>query len=180
MPRRAAPADDSTMLHVRVVSPADLTAGVVDLLAANPGVDNLVVLPGVVRKPAGDAVQFDLSGLAANAVLGQLRGLQADHLGPIVIESVDAAIGAGQRGQPGGASGHGASGHGASDHRASDRGASDHRASYHGETAPVWDLVESKIAADSVYAPSFFILLALAGLIGAASRCWRGSSASCR
>jgi uncharacterized hydrophobic protein (TIGR00271 family) len=134
------------MLHVRVASPAELTAGIVDQLAASPGVVNLVILPGAVQ-PAGDAVQFDLSRAAANPVLGQLRDLQGRQLGPIIVESVDAVIGAGQEEAAG---------------REAYRGFR-----FRGETAPVWDMVESRIAAGSVYAPSFYILLALAGLIGA-------------
>jgi len=35
------------------------------------------------------------------------------------------------------------------------------------DIAPVWDVVEAKIRSDAVYAPSFYILLAIAGLIGA-------------
>jgi uncharacterized hydrophobic protein (TIGR00271 family) len=35
------------------------------------------------------------------------------------------------------------------------------------DLAPVWDLVEARIRSDAVYAPSFYILLAIAGLIGA-------------
>jgi uncharacterized hydrophobic protein (TIGR00271 family) len=145
------------MLHVRVASPADLTSGLVDLLTASPGVVNLVVLAGAARQPAGDAVQFDLNTAAANPVLARLRDLQAEQLGPIVIESVDAVIGSSQPGHP-----HPGLAPAGSRLKAALRGAS-----YHGETAPTWDLVESKIAADSVYAPSFFILLALAALIGA-------------
>ena len=60
---------------------------------------------------------------------------------------MDATIGAGELDRP---------------HRDADRGRT-----FQGETAPVWDLVESKVAADSVYAPSWYILLALAGVIGA-------------
>jgi uncharacterized hydrophobic protein (TIGR00271 family) len=135
------------MLHVRVVSPADLTAGVVGLLAADPAVINLVVLTGAVVGQASDAVQFDLARAGANPVLRRLRDLQAEQLGPIVIEEAAAVIGAGQPARP---------------HLAARR-----RGTYHGETAPVWDLVESKIAADSTYAPSFYVLLILAGLIGA-------------
>ncbi|HEX3489989.1 MAG TPA: DUF389 domain-containing protein [Streptosporangiaceae bacterium] len=135
------------MLHVRVASPANQTAQVVSLLADSPGVVNLVVLPGAAREPAGDAVQFDLSTASANAVLRQLRALRPPGAGPIAIEAVDAAIGAGDLDRPR----HDGGGGGI----------------FQGETAPVWDLVESKIAADSVYAPSWYILLALAGVIGA-------------
>jgi uncharacterized hydrophobic protein (TIGR00271 family) len=135
------------MLHVRVASPADQTTQIVSLLAESPGVVNLVVLPGAAREPAGDAVQFDLSIASANSVLRQLRGLRPDEAGPIAIEAVDATIGAGQLDRP---------------HRHADGGRT-----FQGETAPVWDLVESKVAAESVYAPSWYILLALAGVIGA-------------
>ena len=135
------------MLHVRVASPADQTTQIVSLLADSPGVVNLVVLPGAAREPAGDAVQFDLSTASANSVLRQLRGLRPDEVGPIAIEAVDATIGAGQLDRP---------------HRHADGGRT-----FQGETAPVWDLVESKVAAESVYAPSWYILLALAGVIGA-------------
>ena len=140
------------MLHVRVASPAPLTAGVLSLLAASPGVINLVMLPGAAREPAGDAIQFDLSSSTANPVLRRLRELQpartggpappGHQLGPIAVQAVDAEIGAGDLDRP-------------------------HRGYYHGDTEPVWDLVESRISSGAVYAPSFFMLLALAGLIGA-------------
>jgi uncharacterized hydrophobic protein (TIGR00271 family) len=137
---------DATMLHVRVASPADQTPEIVSLLASHPGVANLVVLPGAVREPAGDAVQFDLSTATANPVLRRLRAMRAADAGPIAIESVDATVGAGRFDRP----------------RAARRGRT-----FQDETAPVWDLVESRIAADSVYAPSFYVLLTLAGVIGA-------------
>jgi uncharacterized hydrophobic protein (TIGR00271 family) len=35
------------------------------------------------------------------------------------------------------------------------------------DRAPVWELVEARIRSDAVYAPSFYALLAIAGLIGA-------------
>jgi uncharacterized hydrophobic protein (TIGR00271 family) len=169
MSRPAPPADDATMLHVHVASPADLTSGLVDVLAVSPGVVNLIVLPGAARRPAGDAVQFDLTTAAANPVLARLRDLQPDHLGPIVINSVDAVIGSAQSGTPPAAqqSDQQSCQQSAPPPASSGRWAALRAASYHGETAPAWDLVEAKIAADSVYAPSFFTLLALAGLIGA-------------
>ncbi|HEY1621528.1 MAG TPA: DUF389 domain-containing protein [Streptosporangiaceae bacterium] len=128
------------MLHVRLASPPDLTPRVTGLLTGDPGVTNLVVLPGASREPAGDAVQFDLSTAAANPVLRDLRALGG--IAPVCMELVDATIGAPGFDRP-------------------------RRGSYHGETAPVWPLVESKIAAESVYPPSFFALLALAAMIGA-------------
>ena len=35
------------------------------------------------------------------------------------------------------------------------------------DVVPVWEVIEAKIRSDAVYAPSFYILLAIAGLIGA-------------
>ncbi len=35
------------------------------------------------------------------------------------------------------------------------------------DIAPVWEMVEARIRSDAVYTPSFYILLAIAGLIGA-------------
>ena len=53
------------MLHVRVVSPQDVTPRLVAALTAEPGVRNLVVLPGAASSPDGDAVQFDQIGRAS-------------------------------------------------------------------------------------------------------------------
>lgn len=47
------------MLHLRVIAPADQSSAVADLLAADPGVTHLVVLPGVARQPAGDYLTCD-------------------------------------------------------------------------------------------------------------------------
>ena len=68
--------------HVRVVSPPDLTEQLVDVLAADSGVANLVVLTGSAR-PDGDAVQFDVLARSANSVLQQLRAFRGDGSGKI-------------------------------------------------------------------------------------------------
>jgi hypothetical protein len=78
-------------LHVRMVSPPDLTELLTDALIADSGVTNLVVLTGSARRPDGDAVQFDVLARSANSVLGQVRALQGDRPSSIVIENVDAA-----------------------------------------------------------------------------------------
>jgi uncharacterized hydrophobic protein (TIGR00271 family) len=128
------------MLHIRVVSPADLTGALTDRLAAAPGVRNLIVQPGAARRPDGDAVQFDLREGAANPVFQALRELGLGHDSVICVEQVDATLAR----QASGA-------HGALRH----------------ETAPVWEMVEAVIREGENYAPSFYILLAVAGLIGA-------------
>jgi uncharacterized hydrophobic protein (TIGR00271 family) len=135
------------MLHVRVVSPPGTTEGLIERLAADPGIRNLVVLPGAARHPDGDAVQFDLLTRFANPVLQVLRA-HAGTVSSIVIENVDAAITApGDSGDPGHS-------------RAGGR-------PRFGELPPVWELVEANIDAGGQYPPSFFALLVIAGLIGA-------------
>ena len=130
------------MLHVRVVSPAARTESLTDLLAAAPGVHNLVVRAGAARRPPGDAVQFDVRDVAANPVLAALRDLGLDRDGVICVERVDATLTS-------------------SASRVADHGA------LRREKAPVWEMVEAVIREGEAYAPSFYILLAIAGLIGA-------------
>jgi uncharacterized hydrophobic protein (TIGR00271 family) len=130
------------MLHVRVVSPAAQTKSLTELLAAAPGVHNLVVRAGAARRPPGDAVQFDVRDAAANPVLAALRDLGLDHDSVICVERVDATLTS-------------------SAYRAADHGA------LRREKAPVWEMVEAVIHEGEAYAPSFYALLAIAGMIGA-------------
>jgi uncharacterized hydrophobic protein (TIGR00271 family) len=127
--------------HVRLVSAPDQTESLVGLLTADSGVANLVVLPGMARRPDGDAVQFDVQSQSANSVFRRLEAFGLDG-GAVGIRQVDATLG--EETTP------------ASKHFFVQR-----------DVAPVWDIVEAKIRSDAVYAPSFYILLIIAGLIGA-------------
>lgn len=130
------------MLHIRVVSPPATTGRLVDSLAEDSGVVNLVVLAGAASRPPGDAVQFDVMGSSANAVLARLRQFGIDSASSIIVEAVDAVIVDAPRTATWGRS-------------------------YHGERAPVWELIRARITEDATYAPSFFALLVFAALIGA-------------
>ena len=130
------------MLHVRVVSPPDRTTRLVAALAADPGVQNLVVLKGAARRPDGDAVQFDVLNHSANPVLRELRALDLDGAGSITVGEVDVAL----SGPPSPAA----------ERRYARR-----------ERVPVWEMVEAAIRAKASYPPSFYALLVIAGLIGA-------------
>ena len=130
------------MIHLRVVSPADLTEKTVALLAGDPGVLNLVVLPGRARNPDGDAIECDVVSGSANTVLPNLRRLQVDRRGSIVIEPVELAI-----------SGR------VADIETQQLGAL--------ANAPVWEEVEARIRAEGTYSPSFYLFLISAGIIGA-------------
>jgi hypothetical protein len=130
------------MIHLRVISPSDLTERTVSLLAGDPGVLNLVVLPGRARNPDGDAIECDVLSGTANTVLPSLRRLQVDRRGSIVIEPVELAI-----------SGR------VTDVETQQLGAL--------ANAPVWEEVEARIRADGTYSPSFYLFLIIAGIIGA-------------
>jgi uncharacterized hydrophobic protein (TIGR00271 family) len=128
--------------HVRLVSPPDQTKDLVGLLAADSGVSNLVVLPGAAQRPDGDAVQFDVRSGSANSVFRELKAFQAEHSGTAGVKQVDATLG-------------------------EERAAASKYFFVQRDVAPVWDIVEARIRSDAVYAPSFYVLLAIAGLIGA-------------
>jgi len=129
------------MLHVRVVSPGSRTGQLVETLSTLPGVQNLVVASGA-RRPEGDSVVFDVRDGAANPVFATLRELDLDRDGLIAVHRVDATL---------------------------DRSAAPARRTGYlaPETAPVWEMVEATIRSGAVYPPSFYILLTIAGLIGA-------------
>ena len=130
------------MLHVRVVSPQDLTPRLVSALTGEPGVRNLVVLPGAARRPDGDAVQFDLLNESANPVLRQLRRLHTGSRGSVTVGEVNVALDG-------------------------PRNATETRRYARRERIPVWAVVEGTIRANAAYPPSFYILLVAAGLIAA-------------
>ena len=130
------------MIHIRLVSPPDITAALVDRLASNAGVFDLIVLEGVARNPDGDAVQFDVINAVANGVLQDLRLRGVAERGSIVIEDVGAAL--------------------------SDRAtAAEARAPRALSLSPVWEQAEARIRSGGRYPPSWFGLLAIAGLIAA-------------
>lgn len=130
------------MIHLRLVSPPDVTDTLMLMLSAEPAVMNLTVLPGAVTNPDGDAVLFDVLHGAANDVIGRLRDLGLDQRGSIVLENVDTSISA------------------LADRIMSRRGRFD-------QFTPVWAEIESRIGLEGTFPPSWFALLVIAGLIGA-------------
>jgi uncharacterized hydrophobic protein (TIGR00271 family) len=130
------------VIHLRVVSPPDVTDTLMPMLRAEPAVLNLTVLPGVVSNPDGDAVQFDVVQSAANDVVGRLRALGVEQRGSIVLENVDTSISA------------------LADQVTARRGRFE-------QFTPVWPEIEARIRTDGTFPPSWFGLLVIAGLIGA-------------
>ncbi len=82
-----------SFLHVRVVSPADLSDQVETVLRDHRGVTNLVLLPGTVRQPSGDLIEADLARECVEGVVAQLRDLGIAQRGSITWRTIDTAIG---------------------------------------------------------------------------------------
>jgi uncharacterized hydrophobic protein (TIGR00271 family) len=133
---------DGPVIHLRVVSPPDVTTVMMPMLRTEPAVLNLTMLPGAVSNPDGDAVHFDVTHGAANEVIGALRDLGLEERGSIVMENVDTAISA------------------RADRAMIGRGKFQ-------QFTPVWAEVQSRIALEGSFPPSWFVLLVIAGLIGA-------------
>jgi len=130
------------VIHIRAVSPTDVTPRLVESLTANSGVVNLIVLPRVARNPDGDSLQFDVITAEANRVLGKLRSLGLDQRGSIVIENIDTSI---------------------SELAAQAERREPAKASF----SPIWEEAEARIRERGTYRPSWFVLLAIAGIIAA-------------
>jgi hypothetical protein len=130
------------VIHIRAVSPSDITPGLVVSLSSMPGVLNVIVLGGVARNPDGDALSFDVIAAEANEVLHEMRSLGVARRGSIIVEDVGVEL---------------------SD-RAIDAEAHSPRAL---RLSPVWEQAEARIRDGGRYPPSWFILLAIAGLIAA-------------
>jgi uncharacterized hydrophobic protein (TIGR00271 family) len=130
------------LIHLRSLSLADITPSFGESLGANGGVVNLVVLAGVARNPDGDSLQFDVITAEANRVLDELRRLELDRRGSIVIEDVDTSI---------------------SELAAQAERREPSKANY----SPIWEEAEARIRERGTYRPSWFALLAIAGIIGA-------------
>jgi uncharacterized hydrophobic protein (TIGR00271 family) len=130
------------VIHVRAVSPTDVTAGLVASLSCRSGVLNLIVHRGVARKPDGDAVEFDVINADASEVLHEMSTLGVAHRGSVVIGDVGIEL--------------------------SDRAKeAEERAPRVLRLSPVLEQAEARIHADGNYTPSWFVLLTIAGLIAA-------------
>jgi uncharacterized hydrophobic protein (TIGR00271 family) len=129
------------VIHVRLVSPPDVTVRLAPTLRADRGVRNLIVQEAAVHNPDGDAIQFDLLQGRANQVLGRLRQLGLDERGAICLEPVTVSI-------------------------PSPDQSTDTRQRFE-EFIPVWEEVDARIRGGARFPPSWFLLMIIAGLIAA-------------
>jgi uncharacterized hydrophobic protein (TIGR00271 family) len=80
------------VLHLRVISPAECTSELIDLLGGAGGVTNVVVLHGAAHRPKGDVVLFDVAREAANEIIERLKELGLAEEGSIAVERVDLSL----------------------------------------------------------------------------------------
>jgi uncharacterized hydrophobic protein (TIGR00271 family) len=80
------------MLHLRLITPADRTDDVVDLIEKTVGTTHLVVLPGAARNPAGDVVMCDVAREAGDELIGALRESGLDRTGSIAVETIELSL----------------------------------------------------------------------------------------
>ena len=130
------------MLHLRVMSPPELTRDVLRRLEDDHAVVNLVVMPGVCTGTAADLVQADLAREGANGVVADLRALGVDRAGSISLQQIEVSVGT-----------------------ASEQ--AEERAPGYGTDAAVWETVEARAREESALTPSFLVFVVLAALIAA-------------
>ncbi|WP_239075747.1 DUF389 domain-containing protein [Planosporangium flavigriseum] len=89
---RARREGEPATIHLRIISPRDRSPEVVSLLANDPAVAHLIVVPDAGRRPAGDVVLCDVVREGASTVLDGLRALGVDHTGAISMETVEVTL----------------------------------------------------------------------------------------
>lgn len=80
------------MVHLRIVAPADRSEKVVDLLEGSASTSNLILLPGVARKPDGDVILCDVAREDASVIVDDLREMGIPRDGSIAIEQIDSHL----------------------------------------------------------------------------------------
>ncbi|MFI1013642.1 DUF389 domain-containing protein [Streptomyces sp. NPDC020965] len=80
------------MLHLRLITPADRTAEVVDLVQSTVGTAHVAVVPGAARDPQGDLVMCDVAREAGDELISGLRALGIDDCGSIAVENIDLSL----------------------------------------------------------------------------------------
>lgn len=130
------------MLHLRLIVPADLVAGVVDGLRDRTGVAHLVHVPGATTVPPGELVLCDVVREAADEVVEWLQDQGVHHRGAIAVDPIETVV---------------------SDAAA----AAEVAAPGYGTDALVWEELESRARLEATLTPSFLVFIAVAAVIAA-------------
>jgi uncharacterized hydrophobic protein (TIGR00271 family) len=130
------------MLHLRIITPPDLTATVLQELTDNPGVTHITVERGAAAEPPGDLVSCEVVRASVNPLLRRLRSAGVADRGGITMTEPEAVISS-----------------------AADRAQAE-------ILTPeidtiVWEEVAARTSDDSTFSVSFGVLMVLAGIIAA-------------
>jgi uncharacterized hydrophobic protein (TIGR00271 family) len=130
------------MLHLRIITPPDLTATVLQQLADDPGVTHLTADRGAATEPAGDLVCCDVVRASVNPLLRRLTSAGVVARGGITMTELEAVIST-----------------------AADRAQAEILTPE--IDTVVWEEVSARTSDDSVFSLSFGLLMVLAGIIAA-------------
>jgi uncharacterized hydrophobic protein (TIGR00271 family) len=130
------------MLHLRIITPPQVTAAVLQELAEDPGVTHITVDRGAATEPPGDLVSCDVVRASVNPLLRRLRSAGVTERGGITMTELETVI----------------------------SGAAD-RAQAQILTPEidtiVWEEVAARTSDNSTFSVSFGLLMVLAGIIAA-------------
>jgi uncharacterized hydrophobic protein (TIGR00271 family) len=130
------------MLHLRIITPPDLTATVLQELVDDPGVTHITTDRGAGTQPPGDLVTCDVVRASVNPLLRRLRSAGVTQRGGITMTELETVIST-----------------------AADRAQAE-------TLTPeidtiVWEEVSARTSDDSAFSVSFGVLMVLAGIIAA-------------
>ena len=80
------------MLHLRIITPPELTAAVLQELTGDPGVTHITVNRGVATRPPGDLVGCDVVRASVNPLVRRLRAAGVTERGGISMTELEAVI----------------------------------------------------------------------------------------
>jgi uncharacterized hydrophobic protein (TIGR00271 family) len=130
------------MLHLRIITPPDLTATVLQELADDPGVTHITAERGAATEPPGDLVACDVVRASVNPLIRRLRSAGVADRGGITMTEPEAIISA------------------AADHAQAEILTPE-------IDTIVWEEVSARTSDDSVFSLSFGVLMVLVGIIAA-------------
>lgn len=130
------------MVHLRVVSPPELSARANEVLSGNPCVFGLRVMRGSTRNPDGDLLEGEVLAGAINGVFAALQGIGLEEHGSITVELIELAAG-----------------------RSAERAERTRLGKL--AAAPWWAELDARIQSGARFVPSFYLLLVIAGLLAA-------------
>jgi uncharacterized hydrophobic protein (TIGR00271 family) len=130
------------MLHLRIVTPPDLTATVLQELADDPGVTHITAERAAATEPPGDLVECDVVRASVNPLIRRLRSAGVTERGGITMTELEAVIS-----------------------NAADRAQAEILTPE--IDTVVWEEVAARTSDDSAFSVSFGVLMVLAGIIAA-------------